>query len=151
MPPRCGRRAWSRSRSTPTTRARSAAAASGNFAALLRLRPLDCRDQHRRPVFRHPLFLKAHADRITAALAQFPGGGRDAFVLFSAHNLPEKLIRRGDPYLDQVRGTVDRLLPAIGDRPWRLAFQSRSGPVKWLAPEVADTLRALAAEGRNRC
>ena len=79
-----------------------------------------------------------------------PTAGRDAFVLFSAHNLPEKLIRQGDPYLDQVRATVDGLLPAIGGRPWRLAFQSRSGPVKWLAPEVAETLRALAAEGRRQ-
>jgi ferrochelatase len=122
----------------------------GELRRQLRLRPLDCRTSTVDQFFRHPLFLKAHADRITAALERFPGGGRDAFVLFSAHNLPEKLIAQGDPYLDQVRGTVDGLLPAIGERPWRLAFQSRSGPVKWLAPEVAETLRALAAEGRKQ-
>jgi len=122
----------------------------GELRRRLRLRPLDCRVNTVDQFFRHPLFLKAHTDRIVAALAQFPGGGRDAFVLFSAHNLPEKLIRRGDPYLDQVKATVDGLLPAIGERPWRLAFQSRSGPVKWLAPEVADTLRSLAAAGRKQ-
>jgi ferrochelatase len=122
----------------------------GELNRRLRLQPLACRVAVVDQFFRHPLFLKAHADRIAAALAQFPDGGRDAFVLFSAHNLPEKLIRRGDPYLDQVRATVDGLLPAIGARPWRLAFQSRSGPVKWLAPEVAETLHALAAEGRRQ-
>ncbi len=122
----------------------------GELRAQLRHHPLDCRLSTVEHFFRHPRFLKAHAERIAAALAQFPDGGRDAFVLFSAHNLPEKLIRRGDPYLDQVRATVDGLLPAIGERPWRLAFQSRSGPVKWLAPEVAETLRALAAEGRRQ-
>jgi ferrochelatase len=122
----------------------------GELHRCLRLRPLDCRVSVIDQFFRHPLFLKAHADRIAAALAQFPDGGRDAFVLFSAHNLPEKLIRRGDPYLDQVTATVEALLPAIDGRPWRLAFQSRSGPVKWLAPEVADTVRALAAEGRRQ-
>jgi ferrochelatase len=122
----------------------------GELHRELRRRPLGCPTRYVEHFFRHPLFLKAHADRIAAALAGFPGGGRDAFVLFSAHNLPEKLIRGGDPYLDQVRATVDGLLPAIGDRPWRLAFQSRSGPVKWLAPEVAETLRALAAEGRKQ-
>lgn len=122
----------------------------GELHRALRRRPLACRVAAVEQFHRHPLFIKAHADRIAAALARFPEGGRDAFVLFSAHNLPEKLIRQGDPYLDQVRGTVDGLLPAIGARPWRLAFQSRSGPVKWLAPEVADTLRALAAEGRRQ-
>jgi ferrochelatase len=122
----------------------------GEVNALLRQRPLPAVRSTVDNFHRHPLFLKAHADRVAAALQGFPGGGRDAFVLFSAHNLPEKLIRQGDPYLDQVKATVDGLLPAIGDRPWRLAFQSRSGPVKWLAPEVADTLRALAAEGRRQ-
>ena len=122
----------------------------GELHRALRRRPLGCQVSVVDQFFRHPLFLQAHAERIKAALAQFPDGGRDAFVLFSAHNLPEKLIRQGDPYLDQVRATVDGLLPAIGGRPWRLAFQSRSGPVKWLAPEVAETLRALAAEGRKQ-
>jgi len=97
----------------------------------------------------HPLFIKAHADRIAATLAGFPRQGRDTFILFSAHNLPEKLIRQGDPYLDQVRGTIKALLPGIGGRPWKLAFQSRSGPVRWLEPETLDTLRELAAQGRK--
>jgi ferrochelatase len=98
---------------------------------------------------RHPLFIEAHAGRIAGALAGFPRAGRDTFVLFSAHNLPEKLIRQGDPYLDQVRATVDALLPAIGERPWKIAFQSRSGPVRWLEPETLDALRELAAGGRK--
>jgi ferrochelatase len=121
----------------------------GELRRALGRRPLGCPVSIVDQFFRHPLFLKAHAERITAALAQFPEGGRDVFVLFSAHNLPEKLIRRGDPYLDQVTATVEGLLAVIGPRPWRLAFQSRSGPVKWLAPEVGETLRALAAEGRR--
>jgi ferrochelatase len=97
----------------------------------------------------HPRFIKAHADRIAAALAGFPRQGRDTFVLFSAHNLPEKLIRQGDPYLEQVHGSIEALLPGIGGRPWKLAFQSRSGPVRWLEPETLDTLRELAAQGRR--
>jgi ferrochelatase len=97
----------------------------------------------------HPLFIKAISDRMTDALANFPEGGDNAFVLFSAHNLPEKLIRRGDPYLAQVKETVRALLPAVGKRPWQLAFQSRSGPVKWLEPETLDALRDLAARGHR--
>ena len=95
----------------------------------------------------HPLFIKAHAARIEESLAGFPNGGRDAVVLFSAHNLPEKLILKGDPYLDQVKATVNALLPAIGERRWRLSFQSRSGPVKWLEPETLDAMTEIAGEG----
>lgn len=97
----------------------------------------------------HPLFIKAHADRIRESLAAFPRGGAETFILFSAHNLPEKLIRSGDPYLDQVKATVHALLPAIEGRPWKLAFQSRSGPVKWLEPETADALREIAGSGNR--
>ncbi len=97
----------------------------------------------------HPRFIAAHAARIGKELAGFPSGGKETYVLFSAHNLPERLIRQGDPYLSQVEATVKALLPVIGDRPWRLCFQSRSGPVRWLAPETGDALRQVAAEGHR--
>lgn len=98
----------------------------------------------------HPLFIRAHVDRIGAALREFPEEGRETAILFSAHNLPEKLIRRGDPYLEQVQATVRELLPAIGDRPWKLAFQSRSGPVKWLSPETLEALGQMASAGHRQ-
>jgi ferrochelatase len=97
----------------------------------------------------HPLFIEAHSRRILKSLESFPGSGKDAVVLFSAHNLPERLIRKGDPYLDQVKATVKALLPAIGSRQWRLSFQSRSGPVKWLDPETLDAMKTLAGEGHK--
>ncbi|MEW6218350.1 MAG: ferrochelatase [Thermodesulfobacteriota bacterium] len=69
-----------------------------------------------------------------------------AAVLYSAHSLPAALIEEGDPYLDQIRATIAAVEELTG-RPGQLAFQSRSGPVRWLAPSTPDSLRQLAAGG----
>ena len=37
----------------------------------------------------------------------------------------------------------------IGNRSWRLGFQSRSGPVKWMEPDTVEVIDQLAAEGRQ--
>ena len=59
----------------------------------------------------------------------------EAPVLFSAHGLPEAYIRRGDPYLDDVRITVAAVSRAPGAGRARAALLPEPGrPAKWLAP-----------------
>ncbi len=70
----------------------------------------------------------------------------DATVVYSAHSLPVKFIEEGDPYLDDLAKTITALEAASGIR-GRLCFQSRSGPVKWLAPSTPDMLAELAEKG----
>jgi ferrochelatase len=67
-------------------------------------------------------------------------------ILFSAHALPQKFIDEGDPYLDHVLCTVQGVMARFGDRPWRLGFQSRSGPVRWMEPDTLEVLDQLGAE-----
>lgn len=100
--------------------------------------------------FDWPPFLDALAHLVREALARFDGEQRHRVtLLFSAHALPEKLILEGDPYLDQVRttmrGVLERL-PEYRSRS-RLAFQSRSGPVRWIGPSVTEALDTLVDEG----
>lgn len=64
-------------------------------------------------------------------------------VIFSAHNIPKRLLSRGDPYLDQVRSTCERLAERMDLRHWRLAFQSRTKMGRWLDPTTEDTLEML--------
>ena len=96
-------------------------------------------------------YLEALGDRIREAIATLPEVYRaTAPVLFSAHGLPESYIRKGDPYLDEIRTTVtavSRLL-GLGDRP-QLAFQSRLGGQRWLGPYTEDVLDELAADGNK--
>lgn len=90
-----------------------------------------------------PPYLDALAGAVAEGLRELP----EATVLFSAHGLPVKLVEQGDPYLGQVQGTVAGVVGRLPGVPWRLAFQSRTGPVRWLEPSTPDALRALAREG----
>jgi len=67
-------------------------------------------------------------------------------VVYSAHSLPVKFIEEGDPYLDDLAKTITAIEEQTGIR-GRLCFQSRSGPVEWLAPSTPDTLAKLAEQG----
>ncbi len=64
-------------------------------------------------------------------------------LVYSAHSLPVKFIEDGDPYLDHLAKTISAVEAEIGIR-GKLCFQSRSGPVRWLAPSTPDTLVELA-------
>jgi protoporphyrin/coproporphyrin ferrochelatase len=94
-------------------------------------------------------YLDAMADSVARAWNAIPvGRRRDTVVLFSAHGLPQKFIDEGDPYVDDIettrRGILDRLrLPGRQ----MLAYQSRTGPVKWIDPGTEETLERLGLEG----
>jgi ferrochelatase len=66
-------------------------------------------------------------------------------VLFSAHGLPESIVRRGDPYQSQIERTVAAVLSAWEDPDldWVICYQSRATPQKWLGPSTdAEVERA---------
>jgi ferrochelatase len=98
-----------------------------------------------------PGFVAALVSRVEDAIATLPPEHREtAPILFSAHGLPEAYIRRGDPYLDDVRTTVAAVTRAmdIAARA-RLCFQSRVGPQKWLSPYTEAALEEVAHEGHT--
>jgi ferrochelatase len=98
-----------------------------------------------------PGYIEALCDRISEASRQLPDLERaTAPVLFSAHGLPESYIRRGDPYLDEVRATVAAVVQRLAlESRSQLAFQSRVGRQRWLAPTTEEALDALAAAGHR--
>jgi len=94
-----------------------------------------------------PAYLDALANRIREGLEKFHELSRDEIpILFSAHALPQKFIDEGDPYLDHVTSTVRGVMERFPDHPWRLGFQSRSGPVQWMEPDTLEVLDQLGAE-----
>jgi ferrochelatase len=71
-------------------------------------------------------------------------------LLFSAHGLPQKVVKAGDPYRAQVQATaaaVAARLPELAD--WTVCFQSRVGPLKWLEPATDAEIRRAGAEGKG--
>lgn len=104
-----------------------------------------------RHYFNHPGFVAANADALRSALPAVPPGSR---VVFTAHSIPITMASSSGPggglYERELRETAALVVAAVdpGLR-WDLVWQSRSGPptVPWLAPDVNDHLRRLAAEG----
>ena len=101
------------------------------------------------PYYEHPLFVRAHAQRVRDALAEL---GKTSFdgveLIFTAHSIPQAMADRS-PYVRQLERTA-QLVAAQAQAPsWRIAYQSRSGSPadKWLEPDIRDVLRALPAQG----
>ncbi len=96
-----------------------------------------------------PPYINAVAERVDEGLARFPPDSRP-HVVFSAHGLPEKLIRRGDPYQRQIEETTRLVLKRCSaSSPHTLCYQSRVGPQRWLGPSLTDSLRQLGRTGTD--
>ncbi len=94
-----------------------------------------------------PAYLDVLASRVREGLEKFHELVRDEIpILFSAHALPQKFIDDGDPYLDHVLCTVRGVMERFEERPWKLGFQSRSGPVQWMEPDTLEVLDQLGVE-----
>ncbi len=68
-------------------------------------------------------------------------------VLFSAHGLPEVIIRGGDPYQWQVEQTVAAVLSAWGEPvDHAICYQSRATPQKWIDPSTETEIARAARD-----
>jgi ferrochelatase len=92
-------------------------------------------------------FIEAYADLLRSGIA-LGAGGVATRVLFSAHGLPERTVKRGDPYPLQVAAGARAIVEASGlkDLDWRVTYQSRVGPLKWIGPDTSAEIEAAARE-----
>lgn len=90
----------------------------------------------------HPAALASYRRLLLPA---FRKAGARARVLFVAHGVPMRNVRRGDPYPREVEATARALAGALPrGTPWSLAYQSRIGPIAWTGPYLEDELEELA-------
>lgn len=95
-----------------------------------------------------PGFIAAQADLIAESIATLAPNVRFR-LLFSAHGLPERIVAGGDPYQAQVEQTAKALADKLA-RPqldWRVCYQSRVGPLKWIGPATDDEVKRAGTEG----
>ncbi|MEM7618715.1 MAG: ferrochelatase [Pseudomonadota bacterium] len=96
-------------------------------------------------------FIKASAENIKI---QYKKAQKDGYknprILFSAHGLPESVIRDGDPYQWQCESTAKKIADAmkIKDLDWEICYQSRVGPKKWIGPSTEESLEKAAKEDK---
>ena len=70
-------------------------------------------------------------------------------LLLSAHGLPLRIVRGGDPYPDEIAKTAAAAIAALS-RPgldWTVCYQSRVGPLKWLGPAADEEIRRAGRDG----
>ena len=96
-----------------------------------------------------PRYLDAMADSVVTAWNRIPAEQQaETVLLFSAHGLPQKFIDQGDPYVEDIEATrlgILQRLPFAAREV--LAYQSRTGPVKWIGPGTEEMLESLGAQG----
>jgi ferrochelatase len=70
------------------------------------------------------------------------GPDRKLRVLFSAHGLPETIIKQGDPYQLQVERTVAAVVRhlAVPELDYAVCYQSRATPQKWIGPSTEEEI-----------
>lgn len=98
-----------------------------------------------------PGFIAAQTALLRESLAQVEaaGGHGPIRILFSAHGLPKKIVRDGDPYQMQVERSVAAVLRQL-NRPeldTQICYQSRVGPLEWLGPSTDAEVERAARDG----
>ena len=90
----------------------------------------------------HPGFLDVVAERVR---------GTDAWVVFTAHSLPQRILDDGDPYRDQLLETSRLVAERAGLERWSFAFQSASPTGEpWLGPDILEELDRLHEAGERK-
>ena len=97
----------------------------------------------------YPPYIDSLAELMAEGISKYEG--KDFHILFSAHSLPQSFIDEGDPYLDHIKITIERVLRRLGESPYNyadlkyhLSFQSKTGPVKWLEPSTEEAIENLS-------
>ncbi len=108
-----------------------------------------------RQYFNHPGYIASFAAATTDAITSLPADTGDAFdLIFTAHSIPLTMAESSGPvggaYQAQLSEAARLVAAEIGcERPWFLAYSSRSGPPSqpWLEPDINDLLAARAQAG----
>lgn len=99
--------------------------------------------------YRQPNFLQALENNVRVGLEKFPAEVRQQVkVVFSAHSLPERLIKMGDPYDTELQDNAKIVAERLGDVDWMFSYQSAAHTGEpWLGPQIEDVVVDLAKAG----
>ena len=92
-------------------------------------------------------FINAHTKEIIRKIKDL----KNFKLIFSAHGLPEKNIKKGDPYQWQVEQSVQKIIENLNieNLDWILSYQSRVGPLKWIGPSTEDIIVENSKIGKH--
>ena len=88
-------------------------------------------------------FINYWVDNIQKTIDKY--GYKNPTLLFSAHAIPQYNVDAGDTYVEEINASAKLIAEKLG-KPYRVAFQSKIGRVKWVDPDTKDCLKAMKAE-----
>ncbi len=109
----------------------------------------DIEFQHIMSYHDAPKYITALVNRVREGIAQFPAG-EPVHVILSAHSLPVRILKEGDPYDSQLRESAALIAKEAGlrDDQWSWSYQSAGrSPEPWLGPQLQDHVADLAQQG----
>ncbi len=96
-----------------------------------------------------PGLISALAEHAQAALDKMPA---NPYVLFTAHSLPVRILKQGDPYDGQLRETAALVADRLGltEGRWQFCYQSAGQSQEpWLGPSVYTMIKDLTGAGEK--
>lgn len=99
--------------------------------------------------YQQPKFLQAVEAHIRAGLEKFPAAEREQVkIVFTAHSLPARLTKMGDPYDDQLQDNARIVAERLGQVDWMFSYQSAAETGEpWLGPQIEEVVVDLAQQG----
>ncbi len=96
----------------------------------------------------HPGFVESMAELTRPVLEQARTKGTPR-LLFSAHGLPCKIIKAGDPYQRHVEASAAAIVKRLGvdGLDHVTCYQSRVGPLEWIGPSTEDEILRAGKDG----
>jgi ferrochelatase len=93
-----------------------------------------------------PSFISYWAENIKQTMVS-TGDDTKSVVIFSAHSLPEKILRNGDPYPDQLKKTAALIAEKANVSDYAIGWQSAGQTGEpWIGPDVQDLTKDLYKE-----
>jgi ferrochelatase len=102
-----------------------------------------------RAFYNHPGFIESQVEKVREAIDRVPADRRsDVRLVYTAHSIPMAMAR-GCRYAAQLEEAARLVSARVGPYPWKVVYQSRSGPPgqAWLEPDVCSYLRQLHEQG----
>lgn len=98
--------------------------------------------------YQEPRFIQFWEEGIRNIIDSFSEEARDkTVVIFSAHSLPERILKSNDPYPAQLEETAKLITEAAEIPHYSVGWQSAGRtPEPWLGPDVQDLTRELAMD-----
>jgi ferrochelatase len=99
--------------------------------------------------YEQPNFLQAVENHIRAGYEKFaPEVRAKVKLIFSAHSLPARLLKMGDPYDEQLQTNAKIMAERLGQVDWMFSYQSAGHTGEpWLGPQIEEVVVDLAQQG----